>query len=96
MPEATDRAERMGNHGRNNGNYIRQTAIHKISREERRMTDWICKEVHTDSGGYFEPVAELTRCKDCHWHYGTLCRKTNTTHWNDDDFCSHAESEDNG
>ena len=29
------------------------------------MTDWICKEVHTDNGGYFEPVKELIRCKDC-------------------------------
>ena len=29
------------------------------------MTDWICKEVHTDNGGYFEPVTELIRCKDC-------------------------------
>lgn len=37
---------------------------------------------------------QIIRCKDCHWHYGTLCRKTNTTHWNDDDFCSHAERED--
>ena len=34
------------------------------------MTDWICKEVHTDNGGYFEPVTELIRCKDCkHWQY---------------------------
>lgn len=29
------------------------------------MTDWICKEVQTDNGGYFEPVKELIRCKDC-------------------------------
>ena len=36
---------------------------------KRRMTDWICKEVHTDNGGYFEPVEELIRCKDCkHMH----------------------------
>ena len=31
------------------------------------MTDWICKEVHTDHGGYFEPVTELIRCKDCQY-----------------------------
>lgn len=40
------------------------------------------------------PSAQIIRCKDCHWHYGTLCRKTNTMFWNDDDFCSHAERED--
>lgn len=32
------------------------------------MTDWICKEVHTDIGGYFEPVTELIRCKDCKYN----------------------------
>lgn len=37
---------------------------------------------------------QIIRCKDCHWHYGTLCRKTNTMSWNDDDFCSHAEREE--
>lgn len=34
-------------------------------KEERRMNDWICKEVQTDNGGYFEPVEELIRCKEC-------------------------------
>ena len=29
------------------------------------MTYWFCKEVQTDNGGYFEPVKELIRCKDC-------------------------------
>ena len=37
------------------------------------MTEYICKEVQTDNGGYLEPVKELIRCKDCkyfelnHW-----------------------------
>ena len=29
------------------------------------MTDWICREVQTDNGGYLEPVKPLIRCKDC-------------------------------
>lgn len=32
------------------------------------MTDWICKEVQTDNGGYLEPVKELIRCKDCKYY----------------------------
>ncbi len=60
------------------------------------MTDWICKEVQTDNGGYFEPVKELIRCKDCkHWlphtqfgydadyeEYHNYCKR----HLPDDDF----------
>ena len=34
---------------------------------------------------------ELIRCKDCHWHYGTICRRNNTMFWEDEDFCSLAE-----
>ena len=26
---------------------------------------WICKEVQTDNGGYFEPEKPLIMCKDC-------------------------------
>ena len=37
---------------------------------------------------------EMIRCKDCHWHYGSVCRKTNTTPWEDEDFCSKAEREE--
>lgn len=29
------------------------------------MTEYICKEVQTDYGGYLEPVNPLVRCKDC-------------------------------
>ena len=29
------------------------------------MADWICKEVQTDNGGYFEPVRKITMCQDC-------------------------------
>lgn len=36
---------------------------------------------------------QIIRCKDCHWHYGTLCRKNNTMPWEDEDFCSNAEME---
>ena len=35
-----------------------------------------------------EPVI---RCKNCHWHYGTICRRNNTMFWEDEDFCSLAE-----
>lgn len=64
------------------------------------MTDWICKEVHTDNGGYFEPVAELIRCKDCKYmaeHYDT---DGNAPYWtclewdsgtDYDGFCHYAE-----
>lgn len=36
-------------------------------------------------------VIQVVRCKDCMWHYGTLCRNNNTMPWEDDDFCSKAE-----
>ena len=29
------------------------------------MTEYICKEVPTENGGYLEVKAELIRCKDC-------------------------------
>ena len=32
------------------------------------MSEWICKEVQTDNGGYLEPVKPLVRCKDCEHH----------------------------
>jgi len=36
------------------------------------MTEYICKEVQTDNGGYLEPVKELIRCKDCkYWRRKT-------------------------
>ena len=37
---------------------------------------------------------QVIRCKDCHWHYGTICRRNNTMFWEDEDFCSLAERED--
>ena len=41
-----------------------------------------------------EPTVDavpVIRCKDCLWHYGTICRRNNTMFWNDDGFCSYAE-----
>ena len=56
------------------------------------MTDWICKEVHTDNGGYFEPVTELIRCKDCkYWSKQYRWCGFNDTDVELDDFCSRAE-----
>lgn len=70
------------------------------------MTDWICKEVHTDNGGYFEPVTELIHCKDCKYYRiykhtdwtVELCGRFRTTMADpvkEDDYCSKAEREDN-
>ena len=55
------------------------------------MKEYIVK----DMTGKFEDkdYPELIRCKDCSWHYGTLCRNNNTMPWKDDDFCSDAERE---
>ena len=64
------------------------------------MTDWICKEVHTDNGGYFEPVTELIQCKDCRY-YGSVtignrvaltnfCSRLNDC-TREEEFCSRAE-----
>lgn len=68
------------------------------------MTEYICKEVQTDNGGYLEPVTELIRCKDCkyatklyrldlpwltQWEYS--CRYYNTHSVMGDDWCSRAE-----
>lgn len=39
-------------------------------------------------------IVEVIRCKDCHWHYGTICRRNNTMFWNDNDFCGYAEREE--
>ena len=41
-------------------------------------------------------IVPVCRCKDCLWHYGTICRRNNTMFWNDDDFCSYAEREEDG
>ena len=37
------------------------------------MTEYICKEVQADNGGYLEPVKELIRCKDCKWWNADTC-----------------------
>ena len=37
------------------------------------MTEYICKEVQTDNGGYLEPVKELIRCRDCQAWKGKEC-----------------------
>lgn len=65
-------------------------------REERRMKEYICKEVQTDNGGYLEPVSELIRCKDCKYlrFTGTVWKCQNRIVMmlcEMDDFCSRAE-----
>ena len=37
---------------------------------------------------------EIIRCKDCSYHYGTICRRDSTFPWEDDDYCSKAEVEE--
>lgn len=70
-----------------------QSQIYAEGRKERRMTDWICKEVHTDNGGYFEPVKELIRCKDCWcWHEEEQHGCTHDTEA--DDYCSKGSREE--
>lgn len=63
------------------------------------MTEYICKEVQTDNGGYLEPVNELIRCKDCKHRESWLgidmvCKKFNLVGVEDDDYCSMAERKD--
>lgn len=66
------------------------------------MTDWICKEVHTDNGGYFEPVRDLICCKDCkyysvkpEYHWGICEAHGNPPHVADEtDWCSWAKRKD--
>ena len=66
------------------------------------MKEWVCKEVQTDNGGYFEPVKELIRCNDCkhmveHKGYGYLGESAYTCESNmdgwilPDSYCSMAE-----
>lgn len=66
------------------------------------MSDWICKEVQTDNGGYLEIETELIRCKDCKYYriYKNtdwtveLCGRIRTTMADpvkEDDYCSKAE-----
>lgn len=72
-----------------------------MDREERRMTDWICKEVHADNGGYFEPVAEMIRCKECKHSEPWYRDRRRCFLWDDggvsvwdDGFCNYAEREE--
>lgn len=61
------------------------------------MTEYICKEVQTDNGGYLEPVKELIRCKDCkeyaEWGDSMICMRLDSYHGDTkpNDFCSRAE-----
>ena len=56
------------------------------------MSYWICKEVQTDNGGYFEPVNPLIRCKDCFWHKKiNFCGLLKKYGFFEDDYCSLAE-----
>lgn len=36
----------------------------------------------------YDELKELIRCKECSWHYGTICRRNSTFPWEDDDYCS--------
>lgn len=61
------------------------------------MTEYICKEVQTDNGGYLEPVNELIRCKDCkeyaEWGDSMICMRLGSYYGDTkpNDFCSRAE-----
>lgn len=64
------------------------------------MTEYICKTVFTDYGGYFEPVRPLVRCKDCKWQdkgenecelWSQCIVHKGYFYVSDDDFCSYAE-----
>ena len=57
-----------------------------------------CVQKRISPSGIYEDeerLRELVFCKDCHWHYGTICRRNNTMFWEDEDFCSLAERKDN-
>lgn len=58
------------------------------------MTDWICKEVQTDNGGYLEPVNELIRCKDCTYYRGDHEYCVNDMFAIESGFCNWAERKD--
>ena len=65
------------------------------------MTEYICKMVPTDYGGYLEPVKPLVRCKDCKFSMGgidknseryILCQLHERSYGvTDDGFCKWAE-----
>lgn len=67
------------------------------------MKERICKEVHTDNGGYFDiGEEELIRCKDCkyfrtyyhgeHMPFSYACDRLYLTNGlSSNDFCSRAE-----
>ena len=55
------------------------------------MTEYICKEVQTDNGGYLEIEKELIRCKDCKWKQGSECVRFADVRPFPDDYCSRAE-----
>ena len=61
--------EKLCNQGRWTEAQEYQDIVDKLDRlltaEEERMTYWLCKEVLTDNGGYFEPVRKITMCQDC-------------------------------
>ena len=59
------------------------------------MTEYICKEVQTDNGGYLEPVTELIRCKDCKYWDGddddTFCSELGIFGTGPNSYCSYAK-----
>lgn len=65
------------------------------------MTEYICKEVQTENGGYLEAESELIRCADCkYWSTETeqtsMPNMRRCTWWRNIgtfpiDFCSRAE-----
>ena len=62
------------------------------------MTEYICKEVPTEHGGYLEIETELIRCKDCKYNSNTEGNYVNCDlipqmfgKTPDDNYCSDAE-----
>lgn len=53
---------------RDNAYCHRQMSIDEFLNPEENMKEYICKEVHTENGGYLETECELIRCKNCK-HY---------------------------
>lgn len=62
-----------------------------IGAENMTDREFVYKAVFVGADATIERTGELIRCKNCYWHYGTLCRNNNTMPWEDEDFCSNAE-----
>lgn len=60
------------------------------------MSEYIAEDLYDRCGSLIGVIShgELIRCKNCSWHYGTICRRDSTFPWKDDDYCSKAEVEE--